>query len=229
MPWGGVVVDEAHRLKNSRGKLLECLRAVVARGARAGAQRRLLLTGTPLQNDTQELWALMNFVAPHHALWGDRAAFGAAFGALETADQARVRVETDHRFRPDWHTLKLVSLAQNEVFAARASRPRARLRFRDPRGRSGSGPFTFEHILNISVSTQVHALQAALAPHLLRRVKEDVAKDIPLKTETVVDVELTLTQKRYYRALYEHERRRPLSTVGDVGTRAPVAGGTSAR
>ena len=43
-----------------------------------------------------------------------------------------------------------------------------------------------------------------LAPHLLRRVKEDVAKDIPPKEETIIDVELTTMQKQYYRAIYEH-------------------------
>jgi SNF2 family DNA or RNA helicase len=39
---------------------------------------------------------------------------------------------------------------------------------------------------------------------MLRRVKEDVAKDIPAKEETVIDVELTSVQKQYYRAIFEH-------------------------
>ena len=39
---------------------------------------------------------------------------------------------------------------------------------------------------------------------MLRRVKEDVAKDIPSKEETVIDVELTAIQKQYYRAIFEH-------------------------
>jgi chromodomain-helicase-DNA-binding protein 7 len=39
---------------------------------------------------------------------------------------------------------------------------------------------------------------------MLRRVKEDVAKDIPAKEETVIDVELTSIQKQYYRAIFEH-------------------------
>jgi len=37
----------------------------------------------------------------------------------------------------------------------------------------------------------------------LRRVKEDVAKDIPPKAETIIDVELTTMQKQYYRAIFE--------------------------
>jgi SNF2 family DNA or RNA helicase len=50
---------------------------------------------------------------------------------------------------------------------------------------------------------QVRQLQRRIAPHMLRRVKEDVASDIPPKEETVVDVELTLLQKQYYRAIFE--------------------------
>ena len=37
----------------------------------------------------------------------------------------------------------------------------------------------------------------------MRRVKEDVAKDIPPKAETIIDVELTTMQKQYYRAIFE--------------------------
>ena len=39
---------------------------------------------------------------------------------------------------------------------------------------------------------------------LRRRIKEDVATDIPSKEETVIDVELTSIQKQYYRAIFEH-------------------------
>ena len=50
-------VDEAHRLKNSASKLFSSLKVL-------GAKRRLLLTGTPLQNNLQELWSLLNFILP---------------------------------------------------------------------------------------------------------------------------------------------------------------------
>ena len=42
-------------------------------------------------------------------------------------------------------------------------------------------------------------LQTEIAPHILRRVKEDVEKSLPPKEETIIDVELTILQKRYYR------------------------------
>ena len=50
-----VVVDEGHRLKNKTGKLLEAMKQL-------GCERRLMLTGTPIQNNTTELWTLLNFL-----------------------------------------------------------------------------------------------------------------------------------------------------------------------
>ena len=46
IPWRVVVVDEAHRLRNTNSKLLECMRSVVAKGLTAyGYQHRILMTG----------------------------------------------------------------------------------------------------------------------------------------------------------------------------------------
>lgn len=52
------VVDEGHRLKNANSKLAITLMKEYR------IKRRLLLTGTPLQNNLQEMWALMNFLVP---------------------------------------------------------------------------------------------------------------------------------------------------------------------
>jgi len=93
------------------------------------------MTGTPLQNNTQELWTLLNFIEPR------------VFPSLEAFEQ---------------------------------------------------------NFGNIANREQVEALQRKISPFMLRRVKEDVAKDIPAKEETVIDVELTSIQKQYYRAIFEH-------------------------
>ncbi|KAG9396285.1 chromatin-remodeling complex ATPase chain [Carpediemonas membranifera] len=52
-----VVVDEAHRLKNESSLLSRVLRTF-------SSAHRILLTGTPLQNNLKELWALLNFLVP---------------------------------------------------------------------------------------------------------------------------------------------------------------------
>ncbi len=57
IPWVYLVLDEAHRVKNEASKLSEVLRTL-------SVQHRLLLTGTPLQNNLHELWALLNFLLP---------------------------------------------------------------------------------------------------------------------------------------------------------------------
>jgi hypothetical protein len=52
IPFRVAVVDEAHRLRNQKGKLLECMREISARGTmQYGFQSRVLMSGTPLQND----------------------------------------------------------------------------------------------------------------------------------------------------------------------------------
>ncbi|CAG9461080.1 unnamed protein product [Pedinophyceae sp. YPF-701] len=55
--WKYVVVDEGHRLKNFDCKLVRELRTIPA-------DNKLLLTGTPLQNNLAELWSLLNFLLP---------------------------------------------------------------------------------------------------------------------------------------------------------------------
>ncbi|KNA18096.1 hypothetical protein SOVF_073890 isoform B [Spinacia oleracea] len=56
--WYYMIVDEGHRLKNH-----ECALARVL-VSEYRIRRRLLLTGTPIQNSLQELWALLNFLLP---------------------------------------------------------------------------------------------------------------------------------------------------------------------
>ena len=65
--WTYIVVDEGHRLKNRNCRLGKELR-------RIKSKNRLLLTGTPLQNDMEELWSLLNYLQPelfnNHQLFG---------------------------------------------------------------------------------------------------------------------------------------------------------------
>lgn len=55
--WHYLIIDEAHRIKNEKTKLAEFVREFKS-------VHRLLLTGTPLQNNLHELWALLNFLVP---------------------------------------------------------------------------------------------------------------------------------------------------------------------
>ncbi len=125
--WRACVIDEAHRLKNNKCKLLEGLNLLQC-------ESRLLLSGTPLQNNIQELYSLLSFLEPTQ--FNSEDAFIREFGDMQNEDQ-------------------------------------------------------------------VTKLQALLKPLMLRRMKEDVEKSLKPKEETIVEVELTNIQKKYYRAILE--------------------------
>ncbi|XP_063720440.1 chromodomain-helicase-DNA-binding protein 4-like isoform X2 [Symsagittifera roscoffensis] len=121
--WSVLVVDEAHRLKNSQSKFFRVLDSYKI-------DYRLLLTGTPLQNNLEELYHLLNFLSRDK------------FGSIQ-------------------EFLELFS--------------------------------------DISKEEQVKKLHDLLASHMLRRLKQDVLKDLPSKSEFIVRVDLAPMQKKYYR------------------------------
>ena len=55
--WSGVFFDEAQFLKNRQSKVYQCAR-------RVPAPVKLAITGTPMENDLMELWALLSITAP---------------------------------------------------------------------------------------------------------------------------------------------------------------------
>uniref|UniRef100_A0A8C4NVF6 Chromodomain helicase DNA binding protein 4a n=1 Tax=Dicentrarchus labrax TaxID=13489 RepID=A0A8C4NVF6_DICLA len=121
--WACLVVDEAHRLKNNQSKFFRVLNNYPL-------QHKLLLTGTPLQNNLEELFHLLNFLTPER------------FSKLE-------------------------------IF--------------------------LEEFADIAKEDQIKKLHDMLGPHMLRRLKADVFKHMPSKTELIVRVELSPMQKKYYK------------------------------
>uniref|UniRef100_A0A8C1CSG0 Proliferation-associated SNF2-like protein n=1 Tax=Cyprinus carpio carpio TaxID=630221 RepID=A0A8C1CSG0_CYPCA len=55
--WNYMIVDEGHRIKNLNCRLVQELKMLMT-------DNKLLLTGTPLQNNLSELWSLLNFLLP---------------------------------------------------------------------------------------------------------------------------------------------------------------------
>uniref|UniRef100_A0A1I8AT61 Chromo domain-containing protein n=1 Tax=Steinernema glaseri TaxID=37863 RepID=A0A1I8AT61_9BILA len=128
IPYRVCVIDEAHRLKNRNCKLLT--------GGLLSfrMEHRVLLTGTPLQNNIHELFSLLNFLEP-------------------------------------------LQFHSSEQF--------------------------LEKFGDCKTEEQVQKLQEILKPMMLRRLKEDVEKSLQPKEETIIEVQLSNAQKKYYRAILE--------------------------
>ncbi|CAN1810118.1 Protein CHROMATIN REMODELING 4 [Linum perenne] len=78
VPWEVLVVDEGHRLKNSGSKLFSLLNSF-------SFQHRVLLTGTPLQNNIGEMYNLLNFLQP--ASFPSLSSFEEKFNDLTTTEK----------------------------------------------------------------------------------------------------------------------------------------------
>ncbi|MFJ4151894.1 SNF2-related protein [Streptomyces galbus] len=72
--WGLVVADEAQHIKNPASATAKTLRDVPARA-------RIAVTGTPVENNLTELWAILDWTNP--GLFGTRTAFRARYGTVE--------------------------------------------------------------------------------------------------------------------------------------------------
>ncbi|XP_051561906.1 chromodomain-helicase-DNA-binding protein 1-like [Myxocyprinus asiaticus] len=126
--WKVLVVDEAHRLKNQQSLLHQTLKKFTV-------GFRVLLTGTPIQNNLQEVYSLLTFIQP--SLFSP--------DAVEDFVRAYADVQTE--------------------------------------------------------ATLANELHQVLQPFLLRRVKAEVAAELPKKTELVVYHGLSALQKTYYKAI----------------------------
>lgn len=90
--WKYIILDEGHKIKNDQSQVAKSLQAI-------GAEYRLILTGTPLHNDMQELWALLHWLYPEVFTEMTRESFRDAFnlakGTINTTfmDNARRLLE----------------------------------------------------------------------------------------------------------------------------------------
>jgi len=76
--WEFIIIDEGHRMKNFDSKLFRELKSFTS-------ATRLLITGTPLQNNLKELWSLLNFLLPK--IFRDWEAFESWFDFSDLQDE----------------------------------------------------------------------------------------------------------------------------------------------
>jgi len=124
-----LILDEAQAIKNHRCQASRAARSIVAK-------QRLCLSGTPIENNLEELWSLFDFLMP---------------GLLGTVEQFRTR-------------------------------------FRNPIERDAD-------------ATRLELLRERVAPFILRRMKQEVARDLPSKTELLRWIELGGAQRELYESI----------------------------
>ncbi|GAB2227484.1 hypothetical protein Drorol1_Dr00009306 [Drosera rotundifolia] len=130
--WKYLILDEAHLIKNWKSQRWQTL-------LNFNSKRRILLTGTPLQNDLMELWSLMHFLMPH--------------------------IFQSHQEFKDWFS--------NPI----------------------SGMVEGQEKVNKEVVDRLHNV---LRPFILRRLKRDVEKQLPMKHEHVIYCRLSKRQRNLY-------------------------------
>eukprot|EP01119_Soliformovum_irregulare_P017497 TRINITY_DN5216_c0_g1_i2.p1 TRINITY_DN5216_c0_g1~~TRINITY_DN5216_c0_g1_i2.p1 ORF type:complete len:426 (+),score=121.64 TRINITY_DN5216_c0_g1_i2:2-1279(+) len=86
-PWHLGIVDEAHSLKNAGSVLYQTITSEY------DISHWILLTGTPLQNDLWELWALLHFIQPKE--FNDQDQFIQWFGAIDKSRTKGKRQKSD--------------------------------------------------------------------------------------------------------------------------------------
>lgn len=86
-----MIIDEAHRIKNPNSSLSQVARVM-------NTDFRLLITGTPLQNNLNELWALLNFILPE--IFGDADQFDKWFSMSGADGQENVIKKLHTVLRP---------------------------------------------------------------------------------------------------------------------------------
>jgi len=88
--WKYIIVDEGHRIKNLNCKLVQELKSYQS-------ANRLLLTGTPLQNNLTELWSLLNFLLPD--IFDDLSSFQSwfDFSSINETGSQRLIIEKEQQ------------------------------------------------------------------------------------------------------------------------------------
>jgi TATA-binding protein-associated factor len=137
--WCYCILDEGHAIRNPKSRITQAVK-------RVRADHRLLLSGTPIQNDVVELWSLFDFLMP---------------GFLGTEREFRA------------------------TYGVAASRSVA--------AKKGGG-------LTEAGALATGRLHKQVMPFVMRRVKDEVLKDLPPKIIQDVFVDLSAYQKRLYDA-----------------------------
>ncbi len=143
--WDNIVLDEAQTIKNPDSQVAQAI-------FQLQSKFKLALSGTPIENQLEDIWSLFAFLHP---------------GLLSNRKDFQKRY-----VRP-------ISAGQNEI---------------------------------------LHRLQQRLQPFILRRMKSQVAKELPMRTNVQLYAELSEEERQLYRAIKAATHKEVLSNLNHKGS-----------
>ncbi|CBI17533.3 unnamed protein product, partial [Vitis vinifera] len=175
--WKYLVVDEGHRLKNSKCKLLKELKLLPV-------ENKLLLTGTPLQNNLAELWSLLNFILP------DIFSSHEEFESWVLCNHLLIKNSIEGFLLDTMHFTTMINRSLSILYKV--------LKFKvfDLSGKCNNEAVV-EELEERKRAQVVSKLHAILRPFLLRRMKSDVEQMLPRKKEIILYATMTEHQKNF--------------------------------
>ena len=134
-----LVVDEAHIIKNPKTKIYQSIKKI-------SSEKRIILTGTPIQNNVMELWALFDFLMP---------------GFLGSENDFEIKYHK--KMAQNIKKLNLQEDVQENIF-----------------------------------QTSLQEIRKRIKPFILRRLKNDVLKELPEKIISDFNCVMSDVQKKLY-------------------------------
>lgn len=205
--WEYIVIDEAHRIKNVDSMLSQIVRLFDTRG-------RLLITGTPLQNNLHELWALLKYApsllsplalslitpSPHSFLLPDVFSDVSDFDAWFERQAPKVEDGEDGET-----SVAAIEGVEGAAPVEGADAPAADAAANATAASLAPVAPTLPADKDEASNAVVKQLHAVLRPFLLRRVKMDVEKSLLPKKEINVYVGMTELQRKWYKSILEKD------------------------
>ena len=202
--WRSVILDEGHRIKNEGSDLSKACCGLKARF-------KVILTGTPVQNDMHECWSLLHFLAPK--IFDDTTAFDRAFnlnerrssssssssasssassssssssGNLDTAASSNGNSDPDSSNRNS-----TAAVVDDETAGPHRDKGSDKDKDKGSDTHKNKGPARTGQV-DRSLLSKAHYM---MRPFILRRLKAEVEQTLPPKLETKINCPMSAMQK----------------------------------